>query len=394
MKKKHYIIITPFFPTSESFVGPFIYDQAKAIAKESDYDVSVIKVVYSGDTAVYVYQGIHIHPIQLADLPSFLFPGLFLKKNKNQVLNKLKEITNGDLDSIEFIHGHVTYASGILAVAIANEIGAQSIVQHHGLDVMSYTNGRFQNSLLKKINSYWINKIHLPLLNKADWNVGVSQKTIQQLHEIKGYKPSQEYVLYNGVDTKKFYKIQGIKDPKIFTVGCIGNFWKTKDQLTLIKAFHHFIHKHGITNATLQLIGKGSTLVSCKSYVNKNSLQKNIQFLDTVDHADLNIFYNTLDVFVLPSYDEAFGCVYTEAYACGVPFIGVSGQGIDEMVLPTNRSKQLIANSATDQLEKLLFRYYSHSYQLEPLAHEYKIDLLIQEFLKQIQLREIDKSKI
>ena len=43
--KKHYIIITPFFPTKECFVGPFIYDQVKAIAKESKYEVSVIKII-------------------------------------------------------------------------------------------------------------------------------------------------------------------------------------------------------------------------------------------------------------------------------------------------------------------------------------------------------------
>lgn len=33
------------------------------------------------------------------------------------------------------------------------------------------------------------------------------------------------------------------------------------------------------------------------------------EFMDEVDHRQLNAFYNTLDLFVLPSYWDAFGCV-------------------------------------------------------------------------------------
>lgn len=393
MKKKHYIIITPFFPTADSFVGPFIYDQVKATAKESDYEVSVIKVVHKGDVKAYTYQGVQVHPVKICDLPSFMLPGLFLKQNINRLITTLNTITNNNLNTIEFLHGHVTYISGVLAVGIANKIGAKSIVQHHGLDVMSYTNGCFQNQILKKINSFWINRFHIPFLNRATWNIGVSQKTLNELHAINGYKPTQEYVLYNGVDSQKFHKINGVKDSNSFTVGCIGNFWKTKDQLTLIKAFHHFIRVHRITNASLKLIGKGVTLKACKAYVNKNNLQENIHFLDTVDHTALNSFYNSLNLFVLPSYDEAFGCVYTEAYACGVPFIGVSGQGIDEMVLKEHKSKQLITKSNTVQLEDLLYQYYTHNYKLLPLAQEHDIEVLIKGFLKRLQRVEKIKDK-
>ena len=43
-------------------------------------------------------------------------------------------------------------------------------------------------------------------------------------------------------------------------------------------------------------------------------------------HENLPSFYQSLDLFVLPSYYEAFGCVYAEAYSCGVPFIAVKNQ--------------------------------------------------------------------
>ena len=36
-------------------------------------------------------------------------------------------------------------------------------------------------------------------------------------------------------------------------------------------------------------------------------------------------------MFVLPSYYEALGCVYLEAWATQTPFIGVRSQGISEL---------------------------------------------------------------
>ena len=391
MKKQHYIIITPFFPTEENFRGPFIYDQAKAIAKESGYEVSVLKLVHKGDTEKYSYQGIEVYPVKIKDLPSFVLPGLFMKKNRNKILQKLKEITNENLKTIKFIHGHVTYSSGILAVAVAEKLGAKSIVQHHGLDVMGYTNGCFQNEMLKKLNRKWINKVHVPYLNKASLNVGVSQKTLDKLNAVPGYARTPEFVLYNGVDSQKFYKNSESKDSAFFTVGCIGNFWKTKDQITLIKAFHKFVSLPEISNAQLKLIGTGTELQSCKDYVNQNNLQKNIYFLDAVDHTALGSFYNSLDLFVLPSYDEAFGCVYTEAYACGVPFIGVQGQGIDEMILAINKSKQLVSKGDFNQLSELLLDYYK-GVTIDNLAYEWKIEPLIKEYLKVLQPAKINNQ--
>ena len=45
----------------------------------------------------------------------------------------------------------------------------------------------------------------------------------------------------------------------------------------------------------------------------------------------LSLLQNS-DIFVLPSYYEALGCVYLEAMSCGVPVIGCINNGIDEII--------------------------------------------------------------
>ena len=42
--KQKYVIITPFFPSSATHMGSYVYDQAKTIANFEKYDVKVIKV--------------------------------------------------------------------------------------------------------------------------------------------------------------------------------------------------------------------------------------------------------------------------------------------------------------------------------------------------------------
>ncbi|MCD0486896.1 glycosyltransferase [Pedobacter sp. MC2016-14] len=385
MMKEKYVIITPFFPTDDDFVGPYIYDQVKAIQKTAQYELIVIKIVGNRAAIPYIYQGIFVNEISLVDLPSFILPGLFLQKNIKNLLSLMKMLTDNNLSTIKFIHGHVTYPSGLLAVLLAQKIGAKSIVQHHGFDVMGYTNGCFQQKWLQKLNALWINKFHVPVLNKATWNVGVSKQTLSHLNQIPGYQPKKELVLYNGTDPLKFYPIAGLKDQNYFTIGCVGNFWAIKDQLSLLKALRILRSKSQKYDCIrLKLIGSGQMLNTCIAYVNENGLSSVVHFLPTLDHTQLNAFYNSLDLFVLPSYDEAFGCVYTEAYACGVPFIAVEGQGIAELVTFANSRHQLMKKEDIKGLADQIEYFFNHRDFRPELMHNIDIDFQIRNFMTSI----------
>ena len=122
----------------------------------------------------------------------------------------------------------------------------------------------------------------------------------------------------------------------------------------------------------------------CVHYLEEHDLIHYVEWLSEVEHDKLPAYYQSLDLFVLPSVYEGFGCVYTEAYACGVPFMGVYDQGAAEMIAPEERYRWLIQPHDHEQLAKLIEQYYMERYK-QKLCQLYDIDELIQKFLKEIE---------
>jgi len=60
--------------------------------------------------------------------------------------------------------------------------------------------------------------------------------------------------------------------------------------------------------------------------------QLDYRFVGPVPPENLGAEYRACDLFVMPSWDEAFGVVYMEAMAYGKPVIACRGEGIAEIV--------------------------------------------------------------
>ena len=131
---KNYLVITPFFPSEDSFRGSYIYDQVNEIRKQINAKITIIKLYSFLDknTNSYNYDGINCIPFEVYDIPSFIFPGLFHKIN----LNRLKILLNKHQLSIDVIHAHVNYPAAHLAIGLKKLLPkAKYLVQHHGFDV-------------------------------------------------------------------------------------------------------------------------------------------------------------------------------------------------------------------------------------------------------------------
>jgi glycosyltransferase involved in cell wall biosynthesis len=57
-----------------------------------------------------------------------------------------------------------------------------------------------------------------------------------------------------------------------------------------------------------------------------------VHFLGRLPHPEVVALMARADLFVLPSWDEAFGLVYTEAMTQGTPIVACRGEGVEDFV--------------------------------------------------------------
>ncbi len=376
-----YIVITPFFPSFESFRGSYLLDQAKAIQSNSNYKLLVIILspFLEKSQGDYIIEGVHCKTFRVIDFPSFIFPSFFDKINLKRFSKFLKK-NKIKVCSESIIHGHINYPSLNFLDFFSRKFSCKTILQHHGLDILQNNTG-ITIPFIKWIQNKLILKRFNRLSEHITTHIAVSSVVKSNLIKINTRLENKIYVCVNGVDTTKFYvnPSKTMNDTK-FVIGCVANFWELKDQMTLLKAVD-VLKTKGIKNLHLKFVGSGKTLNRCVDFAMKNNID--CEFINELKHSDLLTFYNQLNLFVLPSKYEAFGCVYLEALACGVPFIGVKNQGIEDVVKNDLKKYQLVEAGSYDDLSKLIYYFYSNELTIR-FDKAYMIENTIKKMLNHI----------
>lgn len=399
-----YIVVTPFFPTPNSWRGAYVLDQVKAIMRNSDYDVRVFMGGNKRDSD-YEIDGIKVYRYKIRELPSNILNGFFNWYNARSFVKRVLQVGINPQD-VAFVHCHVSMRAACgLALKKLNP-NIKVLLQHHDLDPFNLRSGKILRN--NRFNIRYRAKKAIALYNEVDLHICISEacrdcltsfpkprpvevygdsiRSLKLCEGLPSIKPKKIYVLYNGVDCSLFKPLDNadcMKTDSLFRIGCIANFNELKDHITLIKAFEIMINS-GYTNMRLSLLGSGETRKMCEDYLLKHNLMQYVEWPKEVTHDQLPNYYHSLNLFVLPSYFEGFGCVYTEAAACGVPFMGVFGQGAAECIAPEERVDWLIAPHDFEQLAKNIEQYYKQR-KKQLLCQPYDIDVFIRNYLEYLK---------
>ena len=404
---KYYLCVTPFFPGPDNWRGAYILDQVKAIAQNSDYKIVVFTThPFRERVGDYVRDDIQVHSIRPLLMPSYILNGLTERLVGRLFVRKLRRVGIDPRD-VAFVHCHTAnHAAFGFGVCRVNP-QAKVLVQFHDLDPYCLRNGKWAE---KRWNVRYRARKSLAAFERADLLISISTPVqdslmafpkartqeicprylarMEHLKDFPSLKSRKTYVLYNGVDTSLFNpgdvaEQSTEQTSSTFRIGCIANFQELKDHVTLIKAFE-ILHRRGFHEVKLSLLGSGETKAECVRYLEGHQLIQYVEWPEEMSHDKLPEYYRSLDLFVLPSVFEGFGCVYTEAYACGVPFMGVYDQGAAEIIAPEERDNWLIRPHDYEQLAGIIERQIKErSRQL--LYKPYDINILIQDYLRVIE---------
>ena len=391
-----YLYVTPYFPSPTNWQGAYCYDFVKAVMRTGRYDVRVF-VPSAGDD--YDYQGVHVSTFRTKELPSAVLAFLFAKWNARSFLRAV-ERSGIDVSKVEICHAH-TASFSIYPLSIKkHNPHCKTLLHHHDPQSFGLNTGVLKHFWLRNVIEFPIYRWHLEKITyhifiskvvehsfrvapDASWTDYVGyRKQMRGIGFYRHCRVKQSVILHNGVDIARFRPT--VKDAihDRFTIGCIGNFVDLKDQITLIGAIAA-LKKGGGCNIFVRMIGSGPLLKNCIQYVADNGLCDCVTFEAEVDHTKLPEFYNSLDLFVLPSYFEGFGCVYTEAWACGVPFIACEGQGIEDLIAPEDRCKWLCKPRDAKDLASKIRGYMENRWE-QKLTGAVDIDTLVGKFCEQI----------
>ena len=122
---------------------------------------------------------------------------------------------------------------------------------------------------------------------------------------------------------------------------CISRMDPRKGQEYLIKAMESVHAKHqdvtcvfiGNGSMTKKLMGRSGRLEDLKKLAESLGLTDKVKFLGKVGQEDLLAGYDACDMVVLPSVNEGFGLVLSEAMCFGKPLIGSNIGGIPEQIV-------------------------------------------------------------
>lgn len=401
--KPIYLFVTPFFPSPESWRGGFCLDAAQALIRDGRFDV---RVFVPGTGPDYEVEGVRVHRFPRTILRGELAPFLVDGRNARAFVRRVEE-TGVRWDEVSVCHVHtVNFAPYAVAVKRLNP-HALCALQHHFTCPVHLRSGRlgeipFHATLLY---AYWRR-----LCAEMDVHVFTSERSRASFGKMfaKGMEgawtdlrerllfgrwmrpfdsPKSSYVLYNGVDRRKFSPASQSRHDPGLVIGCVANFHPLKGQMTLLEAVARL--KGTIPDLTVRFVGSGETFEDCVAFAKAQGLMDVVRFEREMPHERLADFYRSLDLFVLPSsYWEGFCCVYAEALACGVPVMGCRDISfLDEMLSETDRQEWLVpphdAAALADRIRKWWKR--AERGKVPTLTGDLDIDHLIGRWLDFVQ---------
>lgn len=228
----------------------------------------------------------------------------------NIILSTLK--SNYDLVYIHYLTHHLP----VLFVLLPFK-SKKWVVNVHGSDILSIK----ASSIMDKIAIVVLNKIDLIVVPTSYFRDLIIKKYPFLITSKFYISPS------GGINPNKFY-VKDKKEPnEILNLGFISRFIEEKGWRTFLEAL--IILKNNHIPFKSVIAGQGPDSNKIMEFIKKTNLTEHIEFLGLVKQDKLVDIYNSLDLYIFPTYREAesLGLTGLEAMSCGTPVISCNMAG-------------------------------------------------------------------
>lgn len=221
--------------------------------------------------------------------------------------------------TFDLVHFHFSVPTGVLSLALPR--GTPYVCSLHGIDVPGFGE---EEKLLKTLSAPLNRRVICGALA-----VFVPSNALKMA--LQRWEPKANVVVIpHGIDATLFTPKQ-IYSPTCRRLVSVARLTKWKGHADLINAFSLLQSQH--QDITLDIYGDGEYRPQLEQLIRELKLSESVRLCGSISHCDLFKKMADYDLFVLPSTSEAFGLVFLEAMAFGLPVIAADAGGPGEIVL-------------------------------------------------------------
>ncbi|MBM3894429.1 glycosyltransferase family 4 protein [Candidatus Dependentiae bacterium] len=187
----------------------------------------------------------------------------------------------------------------------------------------------------------------------ADY-ISVPSSHVKQSFIDQGVSPHKLILTPYGVDVDQFY-VSRLEQPKKFKVVFVGMLSLQKGIGYLLEAWKRL----NLPASTAELTIIGSPF----DFTGDIMVSPSVNYVGSVRQADLKKWYSEASLLVLPSVQDGWGMVYTEALAAGVPVLCTDRTGAQD-VIESGAHGFIVPHANTDALVEKIGWAYAHQEDL------------------------------
>lgn len=321
----------------------FVFDEAFRLSRKG-LDIHIVTSRLEREIASYgmKFHGIMRRP-ELRALHFLVrnlidYPFISLSRNLSRIyleslyaLSVSRVIEKYDVD---LIHAHFAYPEGFVGVLAREKIKRPLIVTIHGYDLLTEPSIGYGLRLHKHYDL-----IIRSVLKKADAIILASKALYMEASRIlSNNEIGKIHLIPNGVDVNKFNpSIDGSE---------IKRLYKAEGKYIVFTArYHRSVYGIAYLIMAAKLViskrkdvifiigGDGPLLNYHKELAGKLGVKDYIVFTGAIPRDIIPKYYAASDIVVVPSLQESWGLVATEAMACGKPVIASNVGGLPDQII-------------------------------------------------------------
>lgn len=256
------------------------------------------------------------------------------------------------------------------AAGIAKEVGVKKVI--------------YRRAIPKPIRRRWYYKKLFK--NSVDYIIANSFQTKEGI--LKNYRniidKTKIKVIYNGIPIGEEFKILQ-KESKTMVIGSAGRLSVEKGHMFLIRLAEK-LKAEGLDFKIL-VAGEGKQRKILEKEIHKSGVADHVLLMGFLN--DLTVFYQQIDVFVLPSIWEGFGFVLLEAMKYKLPIVAFD-TGSSAEIIQDEKNGYIIPDFDLDKLTNCITNLY-HNAELRKEMGEKGYSILKEKFTYSNMMNQVEE---